>query len=95
MFYQRNENYILRKIHDTYFFINITDKYNDDKCQLIETNDVGEFVWAQLEQPRDIEEIVHSLIEIVNEEVDFKEVYEDIKNYLEGLNSKGIVYRRA
>lgn len=95
MFYQRNEIYVLRKIHDTYFFINITDKYNDDKCQLIETNEVGAFVWAQLEQPRAIKEIVYSLIKIVNEEVDFKEVYEDIRNYLEELNSKGIVYRGA
>lgn len=95
MFYQRNEIYVLRKIHDTYFFINITDKYNDDKCQLIETNEVGEFVWEQLEQPRGLKEIVYSLIEIVNEEVDFKEVYEDIRNYLEDLNAKDIVYRRA
>ena len=44
----KKENIVERKIHDTYFLIDISDKYLDDKCHLYEINEIGDFIWKQL-----------------------------------------------
>lgn len=95
MIYKKNNNFVLRKIHDTYFLIDITDNYKGDKCRLIETNEIGEFVWNCLDRVNSVEEISKELKEMINEDVPYDMIYHDIKDFMESLYEKGIVVRKA
>ncbi len=81
----KKENIVERKIHDTYFLIDISDKYLDDKCHLYEINEIGDFIWKQLGMSDTVSDIANALIELVSEEVDYYEVYKDIKDFIDIL----------
>ena len=91
MVYVRNENYVLRKVHDTFFFIDITDNYKDDTCKLIETNEIGEFIWNALSKENTIESIAKKLKIKIIEDISFEIILEDVRSYISVLENKNIV----
>lgn len=93
MFYERNSNYVLRKIHDTFFLIDITDNYNDEKCHLIETNEIGKFIWDSLGENNTIEQLTEALKNAITDEVPYILIYQDVTEYINILVEKGIVIR--
>lgn len=95
MLYSRNQNYVLRKIHETYFLIDITDNYKDDKCRLIETNEIGEFIWSKLIKEMSIKELTDELMAALTDDVPEAVLHDDIKAYLQTMSAKGIVIERS
>lgn len=91
VYYKRNANYVLRAIHDTFFLINISDNYKDEKCALLETNEIGAFIWDNLEQEKTLVEIVELLLQAINNEVSYDIVSNDVSTYLKVLFHKGVV----
>ncbi len=89
--YKKNENIILRKIHDSIFLIDITDNYLDSNCSLYEINEIGEFIWNALGNGSTLGEIVKLLLKNIVDEVDECEVAEDVENYILMLVSEGFV----
>ena len=63
MYYQRNPNIRCRRIHETWFLIDITQNY-DDICRLYELNEMGSFIWEQLERPMTVDGITGEVIRI-------------------------------
>lgn len=83
--FQKNKNIVQRKIHDTFFLIDITQNYLDEKCRLYEINDIGDFIWNALDKCADTQAVADSLISNLIDEVDYNEVYNDICNFLNVL----------
>lgn len=74
-----NSNILLRNIHDSYFLINITQNYLDDKCYLFELNDAGCYIWNQLKMNISIEKIAEFFYSDVQNEVSMDSIICDIK----------------
>jgi len=89
--YRQNKNVVIRKIHDTFFLIDIADNYMGDQCLLNEINEVGAFIWRELSDAKDIVSIVEKLKVQLNEEVEFEVLYSDIKEYIQYLLQLGLV----
>lgn len=94
MIYIRNENYVLRKVHDTFFFIDITDNYKNETCKLIETNEVGEFIWNALSTGNTIDNIAKALMGEIVEDISFEIIFEDVCSYITALENKDIIIRK-
>ena len=90
MFHVR-ENIVARKIHNSYFLINIEQNYSNDKCFLFEINEVGYHIWKLMELCLDIDEIVNELYEKVDREVAKDILAKDVKEYMLGLMQEGFV----
>ena len=58
MLMRKNENIVARKIHGSFFLIDISDNYSGDQCAIYEINETGMFIWEQINGARDIEELV-------------------------------------
>ncbi len=89
--YIKNQNIVARNIHDSYFLINITDNYLDDKCRLYELNEIGYFIWNQLDITGELASIVDALKANIIDEVDYNELMCDVKEYLDILFDEGFV----
>lgn len=89
--YRQNKNIVFRKIHDTFFLIDITDNYMGDQCLLNEINEVGAFIWSELSNVNDIGGVVEKLKVQLNEEVEFEVLYNDVKEYIQYLLQLGLV----
>lgn len=83
--YIKNQDIVARKIHDSFFLINITDNYLDDKCRLYELNEIGYFIWNQLEDTGELSVIVDALKSNINGDVDYNVLLDDVKEYLDVL----------
>lgn len=82
---KKRESIVLRRIHGTYFLIDISDNYSNNKCSLYEINETGEFLWNEMDKKRTIKELAVSLKEAIIDEVDFKIIYDDVLDYINTL----------
>ena len=89
--YRQNKNVVIRKVHDTFFLIDITDNYMGDQCLLNEINEVGAFIWTELSDAKDIISIAEKLKVQLNEEIEFEVLYNDVKEYIQYLLQLGLV----
>lgn len=87
----KNQNIVVRKVHDTFFLIDISQNYLNDKCSLYEINETGNFIWQQLENVEDIQKIVNCLMNNLVEDVDYLEVYADVEEYISILKKEGFL----
>lgn len=83
--YKKNDNIVARRIHDTFFLINIKDNYWDEKCRLYELNEIGYLIWKKLDIHNDILGISVALIEGIDDEVEPSIIYKDVKAFIELL----------
>ena len=86
--YQRNEDFIIRKIVEEIILVPI--KQNVAEMEAVFTlNEVGAFLWEQLGQPRSLSELHNA---VLNEfEADPASVLEDIEAFLKEAEAFGAV----
>lgn len=90
--YSRNANYVIREVHGSFFLIDITDNYSNGKCRMLELNEVGAFIWNNLEKPSNAKCITNKLLAIVIGDVNHDEVYNDVKDCLDSFVDMGIAF---
>ena len=90
MAFIRNENIVLRNIHDTYFLIDITDNYQDDKCVMYEINEIGKFIWENIDG-KNVQDVVQNLHSIIIEEIEYQVIYNDVLEYVNVLLEKNFI----
>lgn len=90
MAFIRNKNIVLRNIHDTYFLIDITDNYQDDKCVIYEINEIGKFIWENIDG-KTIENVAKKLHSIIIEKIEYQVVYNDVLEYVNILLEKNFI----
>lgn len=81
MEFTRNKNIVLRNIHGVYFLIDITDNYQDDKCVLYELNEVGNFIWENIEGS-DVKKLSNKLKNLIVDDIAYEIIYNDILEYV-------------
>ena len=87
-----NKNMVLRKIHDSFFLIDITQNYLNDRCTLYEVNEVGAFIWQQLEKGCEVSEIFSNIMSsIILEDGSSDDVLNDLNDYLNILQANGFL----
>ena len=87
----RSSDIVERKIHSTYFLVDITDNYSDDQCALYEINDIGSFIWNCIDGHRSIWDIAVELQNVITDEVDLQILIDDIYEFMEALLLKSFV----
>ena len=80
---RKNENIVARKIHGSFFLIDISDNYSGDQCAIYEINETGMFIWEQINGARDIEELVALLKSAVIDDVDPQLLRDDVTEFIE------------
>lgn len=90
---KRNEDIVARKIHDTFFLINIKQNYLDDKCTLYEINELGYFIWNALAITDKIEVIVNMINNEIDEPVEKSIIENDVRTFFDVLSVEGYVVR--
>ena len=90
MAFIRNKNIVLRNIHDTYFLIDITDNYKGDKCVIYEINEIGKFIWENIDG-KNVEDVAPKLHSVIIEEIEYKVIYNDVLEYVNILLEKNFI----
>ena len=83
--YYRNSDIVARKIHGSFFLIDICDNYSGDRCSLYEINETGMFIWEQIDGKKTVDEIVHALKAAIINEIDFQIIEKDVSEYIGSL----------
>lgn len=91
MIVTKNPDIVGRVIHDRYYLIDITQNYLDNRCRLYELNEIGYFIWEQLNHSDCAEDIADELFKAVVGEVSKDVIYEDVKEYLDILEKEGFI----
>ncbi len=91
MLMRKNENIVARKIHGSFFLIDISDNYSGDQCAIYEINETGMFIWEQINGARDIEELVALLKSAVIDDVDPQLLRDDVTEFIDTLIMKRFV----
>lgn len=89
--FRKNKYVVERKIHDSYFLIDISQNYFDDKCILYEINEIGVFIWDEIEKCKDIHDLVIKLIASIFDEVKYDDIYCDIDEFVNALCKVGFL----
>lgn len=87
----KNTNIVERKIHGSFFLIDISDNYAEDKCALYEINEVGSFIWNQIDGQKSIMDIAVELQKAIIDEIDIQILIDDIQEFIESLLAKQFV----
>lgn len=94
IYYFQNNSYVLRNIHEQYFLNNITDNYSDDKCKILELDEIGCIIWEAIKEGMRIADVVQKILEMIEGDVEKVQVYKDVEECLEVLVLIGAAYKR-
>ena len=91
--YSPKENIVCRCVHDSFFLINITDNYLDDKCRLFEINEMGHIIWCGLSKYKadQIDSIVSEITAMLQDDIDPRIIYDDVYEYVLVLKENGFI----
>ena len=87
----KNVNIVERKIHGSFFLIDISDNYAEDKCALYEINEVGSFIWNQIDNQKSITDIAVELQKVIVDDIDIQILVDDTQEFIESLLAKQFV----
>ena len=85
---RKRENIVTRVIHDSYFLIDIKQKYLDDKARIYEVNEIGYYIWKQLDVVSDVDDIVDLLSNEITEDINRNFIKKDVVEFLNALQSE-------
>ena len=88
--YNKNENFVFRKIEDETILVPIKDNVGD-MGSLYNLNEVAAFVWEQLDGKKSLRDIKHRLVE--EYEVSAEEAEDDLSAYIAQLTEIEAVTR--
>lgn len=91
MIFKKNDNVVARKIHDSFFLIDISDNYLNNKCALFEINETGMFIWNNINGSRTVEELVTLLKDAIIDDVDYQVLFDDVVDFTDTLTTKRFV----
>jgi len=88
--YQRNENFVFRRIEDETILVPIKDNVGDMSC-IYSLNEVGAFIWQHLNGILTLSEIKNMIL--TEFEVSAKEVEFDLNEFIADLNAIDAIRR--
>lgn len=91
MVIQKKEHIVPRKIHTSYFLIDISDHYHGDRCALYEINQTGMFLWEHMDGKCTDYDLAAALQAAIIDEVDPQALHEDVRGFVEMLLAQSFV----
>lgn len=91
MIIKKNSKIVARKIHGSYFLVDISDNYSGDRCSIYEINETGMFIWNHIDDAGDIEGLTAALNNALITPVDHNLLRKDITEFVSVLESKNFV----
>ena len=91
MRYKKIESFVERNIYGKYFLINIKENYMNDKCYLYELNEIGHFIWNQIDRSHNMDDLVNNIIKETVDDVSYEKVHDDTAAFIEKLIIEGFV----
>ena len=88
---KRKRNIVLRDIHGSYYLINIKGNYLDEKCRIYEINEIGKYIWDNIDSIMNILGIVNRLSQEIEEDVDRNIIETDVRNFIGVLMKEGFL----
>lgn len=88
---RKRENIIARVIHDSYFLIDIKQKYLGDKARIYEVNGIGYYIWNQLDRVSEVDEIVDLLVNEITEDINRNLIKRDVEEFINVLQSENFL----
>ncbi|MEG0875233.1 MAG: PqqD family protein [Clostridiales bacterium] len=93
--FKNNNKIVARKIHGSFFLIDISDNYANNKCALYEINETGMFIWNHINGLCTIGELAASLQSAIIDDVDYWKLYDDVLDFIAVLSEKCFVEERC
>ena len=87
----KKPNIVARTVHDSYFLIDITQSYSDDKCRLYEINEIGNYIWNMIDGKNTASDIAGSIKKAITDDVSIDEILSDVNAFLNSLLKDGFV----
>jgi hypothetical protein len=92
MLFVQKQDIVVRNIEGLFFLVDITKKDYANNSFIMCINEMGKFIWDNLRQTSTIEQITESIIDFsIDEELEYDEVYNDIKDFIHQLKSEGLI----
>ena len=92
MYYvEQKDNFIERRIHGSYFLIDITDNYRNDTCALHEINETGLFLWTHMKGKTTANELARELQKAISDPISFDVILRDVEDYIRSLAADNLV----
>lgn len=88
---RRNPDIVLRKVHGSYFLIDIADNYSGDKCSIYEVNQTGVFIWDNIDGNREIDDLVALLSDAITDDIDRRVLRSDVDEFTSDLLARSFV----
>lgn len=88
---KRRKDVILRQIHGSYLLVDITDVYHDDSCSIFELNEIGAFIWSNIDGTRSLKSVAALLSDEIIESVPLELIEEDVEKFVEELFDMGFI----
>lgn len=80
---------MLRHIHDVFYLIDIHANYYNDEFYLYEVNEMGAFIWENIESAGTISKLARMLQDQIKEKVDISILQKDIDEFVHILCVEG------
>ncbi|OUP74009.1 hypothetical protein B5F08_12440 [Anaeromassilibacillus sp. An172] len=87
----RKDNIVCRKIHGSYFLIDISDNYSGDKCSLYEVNQTGMFIWNNIDGNKTIFDLSQLLKDAIIDDIDIEILHNDVSEFVSTLIQKNFL----
>lgn len=89
---KRKDGIVERKIHDSFYLINVKQNYLDDNCFIYEINEVGSYIWNHIDKNNSIHSIAESIRTTMNiQDISFNDIKRDISEYINVLVEEGFL----
>ena len=87
----KNPKIVLRRIHNSFFLIDISDNYSNDSCSLFEINQIGAFIWDHIDGKRSADALTDIVVDAIVDDVDRQIIFDDVCEFVESLISRNFV----
>lgn len=88
----KNNEIVLRKCGSFTFLVNPRVSYNRNNEEVLQINGTGVFIWDLINNEITFEEVICSLIDSIDGEVDREELKRDVLGYLKELENNSCVF---
>lgn len=88
---KRKESIVPRKIHGSFFLIDISDNYSGDQCSLYEVNQTGMFIWNNIDGNRTIGDLAELLKRAIIDDIDIETLHSDVSEFVSTLLQKNFL----
>lgn len=91
MVIKKKENIVARKIHNSFFLIDISDNYSGDTCAIYEINETGMFIWNNINGTRSTAELATLLKSAIIDDIDYEILQADVIEFVDTLVMRNFV----